>query len=168
MSKKDVLSIEDKLTEKWVRDGLKKMDRDNLFEIDMSQVYRHPISKALNGDPKDRVSYGTGAEAQLRRMLDYFGFERLPATVAEFKETYSYCRTMYDMTMGPRDGPFFESAKRNGLAIIAEHKPVYLRAYQAFFDGDFEALRRVHTEQDMMSYLATEYREVFPRPPRPA
>lgn len=154
----NISDLKPALRDQWLKKQAARIDPQSLFAIAYDDISRQE-SVAANGDNADPVYFGRTAEAQMHRLREAFGFDRLPETWSEFKGMLLYCQMLQGMLMGPRNGPLAEDIRRHGLNVIKRYFPNDYDAAVAFFDDDIERLRKVHLEDDTLVRLAREHKE---------
>lgn len=155
---KNIVDLKPALDQSWLKQQRARLDPLALFTLDYADISRHS-GTAANGDATDPMTYGPTARAQLQRLCDAFGFERLPATWAEFKGMTGYCHMLHGMLLGPRGGPLADEVRASGLNVVKQYFPKDYAAAEAFFDDNVERMRAIHQADDTLTRLGKEHRE---------
>lgn len=117
-----------------------------ITQVSLQQLTRCALDPAFpNAVPI--VTYGE-TEQQLRRLVAHFEFPRLPFTIEELQGLLNYCKTLTEskgglLAMPPKEQPLWRDVT---LEVTQMYFPVFAEGLASYFDGDFSALKRLHTE----------------------
>jgi hypothetical protein len=130
-----------------------------MFDINMSEVLHLTGGSAANGDKNDPVVLQGSAEAQMRRVIGEFGFDRLPLTLGELHGLLDYCLRLDSIAGNHMPAKSRESWKETSLEVCAEYEPAHLEAAKLYCAGDKEGLLRLHRERDTLKQLGRDWKQ---------
>jgi hypothetical protein len=128
---------------------------------DILEVTRLMGDSAANGDKNDPVVVTGRSELALRRLVERFGFERLPQTYGELHGFLDYAlhlrgASTEDIAQYPAQA---ETWRKSVLEICREYFPERVEGTELFMAGDMAGLAKHHRENNTMYRLGQAYRE---------
>lgn len=115
---------------------------------------------AANGDKNDPVVFSGAVEAQMRKLVADYGFDRLPLTYGELQGLVEYC---HDLDSATGRWMFDTDDERRvwqgDFKVWRKHRPHLFPAVELYAEGNLEALRQLHRREDTLTRLGKAWRE---------
>lgn len=117
-------------------------------------VLRLLEADALLGDAADGIAYGERSERLMRRLVERYGFDRLPRTFAELFGLVDYCDSLDAARgsgmMAPDQLAQWQEAS---FAVWRRKQPQRMPAIELYCAGDLAGLRALHAREDTLAAL---------------
>lgn len=137
--------------------------RSPASEVRQAGVVFREIVRALAPDPRcnpqtESVTFDESTEPLLRGVLARYGFERMPATLAELYGLFEYCDIL-DAAAGVGMRPPDQLAEWQAASfeVWRRKKPALMPAIECFCTGDADGLKALHRAEDTLARLGREY-----------
>lgn len=106
----------------------------------------------------ESVAFGESTEPLMRSVLARYGFDRLPATLAEFYGLFEYCDTLDAASgVGMRPPDQLAEWQAASFAVWRRKKPALMPAIERYCAGDVDGLKALHRAEDTLARLGREY-----------
>lgn len=132
-------------------------------ELRQAGVVFREIVRALSPDPRSNpqttpVAFGDATEPLIRGVLARYGFERLPATLAELYGLFEYCDILDAASgVGMRPPDQLADWQAASFEVWRRKKPELMPAIERFCGGDLDGLKSMHSREDTLARLGREY-----------
>jgi hypothetical protein len=137
--------------------------REQAPEVRQAAIAFREILRALAPDPsrnphEDAVRFTEATEALMRRVLERYGFERLPADFAELFGLFEYCDNLDAASgVGMRPPEQWAEWQAASFEVWRRKQPELMPAIELFCAGDIERLRALHRDEDTLARLGRTY-----------
>lgn len=137
--------------------------RDSAPVVRQAAAAFREILRALAPDPhcnpqSEPVAFDASSAPLLNAVLARYGFERPPATLAEFYGLFEYCDTLDAASgVGMRPPEQLAEWQAASFEVWQRRKPELMPAIERFCAGDIEGLKALHRAADILTRLGREY-----------
>lgn len=130
-------------------------EKGTLLDIDYDLITKFADEYgAANDSPDDPVVSFGEAEAQLRRLIAAYGFDRLPLTLGEVEELVQYCHMLSTCAGDSYSDPVLKQVWSDKM--IAKYEQSYaffVPAIKLYKAGKLDELRKLHREQNTLTLI---------------
>jgi hypothetical protein len=146
--------MQSNIEEPWARKIIKEFDLEELYTINRNNVTRQAVSEDAN---QDFIFFDVSAAAIVSKVFSKFGFNRLPATVAEFEGIIGLCGLYQSLWLGDRTTILALDDIHPAIAMVKEICPEKLDVVRAYLNQDIILLGNIHESENWMKKAAEEY-----------
>jgi hypothetical protein len=131
----------------------------DVLNIDLTRITRHKCD-AVNGNNTDHIIYSDQVKLAMHRLINHFGFDRLPSTWGELNGMLDYCKYLW-MASGDKFVPFelMKAWQKTSRNIDQKLAPWRIPAFDAYVVNDIKKLRNIHQADKTMERLGIEWKD---------
>jgi hypothetical protein len=146
--------MQSNIEEPWARKIIKEFDLEELYKINRNDLTRQAVSLDSN---EDLIFFDSSAASIVGTVFAKFGFNRLPATLAEFEGTINLCVLYQSLWLGDRRAVVVLDSTHPAIAMVKDIYPEKLDTARAYLNQDIKLLSNIHERENWMKKAAAEY-----------